>query len=69
MASNITKRREPDIMHLLIEEYNAIYFYQKLNLNIIKLLDVMHEKYRRQMKAWEYNYQKICNFLKYEENI
>lgn len=25
MASNITKRRQPDIMHLLIEEYNTIY--------------------------------------------
>lgn len=25
MASNITKRREPDIMYLPKEEYNAIY--------------------------------------------
>lgn len=34
MASNITKRREPDIMHLLIEEYNAIYeiFLPKVEL-------------------------------------
>lgn len=31
--------------------------YQKLNLDIIKLLDVIHTQYGSQMQAWECNYQ------------
>lgn len=72
MAPNITKRREADIMHLPIEEYNTIYeiFLPKVEPECNQAFRCNAQKIQKTDKSMGIQLsKKVCNFLKYEENI